>query len=271
MGIPHDHDIQQQLVRYLAGRPGHRAHAQECYSALEPLFPDLTHDETTLRYQTSVSKWANAVQFARLHLVNDGLIYRAGDGPLASKGVWILTPDGVRAAEHGLPERRRKRSGAHAVRERTGSARSAGEEGEGIVLGWNRSLWDDWPETYEGAANIVMAGGRYATRWSVGTRIDVMLGTDAWLLCQGGPYGIIGHGVVVSKPFEAELFANPGKTSHYVEVAFDVLLDEADILSREVLDLVIPEFPWRHQFRSGNPLNPAINDRLTQLWNEHIS
>lgn len=271
MVIPHDHDIQQQLVLYLAGCAGHRAHAQACYSALEPLYPELTHDETTLRYQASVSKWANAVQFARLHLVNDGLIYRAGEGPLASKGVWILTPEGVRAAEHGLPERRRRRSEAHARRDRAESARSAVDEGEGIILGWNRSLWDDWPETYEGAVNIVMAGARYKTRWSVGPRLDVALGTDAWLLRQGGPFGLIGHGVVVSESYEAEHFATPGKTSRYVEVEFDVLLDEADVLSREVLDQVIPEIPWRHQFRSGNGLSPAINDRLTQLWNEHIS
>jgi hypothetical protein len=261
MVIPNDRAIKAELLKYLVRRPGYRAHAQQCYAALEPLFPDLTHEEISERYQTSVSKWANSVQFARLHLVNDGLIYRAGEGPSPSKGVWILTPAGVSAAS-GATENSSPISVAQPAR---------ADRVEGIVLGWNRMLWDGWDETYDGAVNIAMSGAPYETRWSVGSRVDVEPGTHAWLLRQGGPYGVLGHGLVTSAPFEDAHFAKPGQTSRYVDVAFDVLLDEGDILGRDLLEHAVPEVAWRYQFQSGNRIVPAINARLLELWNEHIS
>lgn len=90
--IPNDEEIQKALISYLLDRPGRRASAGQCYEALAELFPELTWDEVNLKYQNSVSKWANRVQFARLHLVQSGDLYRAGEGPNPSTGVWILTP-----------------------------------------------------------------------------------------------------------------------------------------------------------------------------------
>lgn len=207
MVIPKDRELKAALLKYLAGCPGHRAHAQQCYTDLEPFFPDLTVDEVTQRYQASVSKWANSVQFARLHLVNDGLIYRAGEGPNPAKGVWILTPAGVAAAAQRAPTGTTSHS-ERSVVDPSGAI-------EGILLAWNRALWDGWEETYEGAVNITMSGAAYATRWSVGSRVDVAVGAHAWLLRQGGPYGLLGHGVVMSEPFEGEHFAKAGHTSRY--------------------------------------------------------
>ena len=45
MVIPSDRAIQAKLLKYLAGCPEYRAHAQKCYAELEPLFPDLTHED----------------------------------------------------------------------------------------------------------------------------------------------------------------------------------------------------------------------------------
>lgn len=259
MTIPNDREIKKHLLAFLLSRPGNRAHAQECYAALANHFPDLTDRELTERYQTSVSKFANTVQFSRLHLVNDGLIYRAGEGPHPSKGVWILTPAGERAAQAATPE------------SLSVSSADRPANREGVLLGWNRALWDGWDETYEGAVNMVMSGAQYRTRWSVGNRRDVQPGTDAWLLRQGGPYGLLGHGTVRSEPFDDAHFARPGETSRYVEVAFDVLLEETDILERDQLDLAIPEIAWRHQFQSGNRVPPDVNERLLRLWQEYTT
>ncbi|UXW85684.1 winged helix-turn-helix domain-containing protein [Microbacterium azadirachtae] len=263
MVIPSDRAIQAELLKYLSGCLGYRAHAQKCYAELETLFPELTREEVTERYQASVSKWANSVQFARLHLVNQGLIYRAGDGPSPSRGVWILTPAGVSASGGAAPTRMTARVPASRPLE--------DGAGEGIILGWNRARWDGWEETYDGAVNIAMSGAPYEIRWSVGSRVDVPAGTHAWLLRQGGPYGLLGHGIVTSEPFEDDDFAKPGQTSRYVQVAFDVLLDENDILSRDILEYAIPEFAWRYQLQSGNRVDSGTNDRLLELWNEHIS
>lgn len=270
MVIPNDREIKRALLGYLAGCPGNRAHAQECYAALEPLFPGLSNDEVTLRYRTSVSKWANSVQFARLHLVNDGLVHKAGEGPMPRRGDWILTSAGVNAGQQDH---------AGAVTPPVSSVGTAPseksqptpDEGAGILLSWNRGVWDDWPDTYEGTVNRLMSGDRYADRWSVGRRRDVFPGTEAWLLRQGGPYGLIGHGVVTSNTFVDAHFAQEGETSRYVTVEFDVLLNEEDILLRDELEIVLPEIAWRYQFTSGNRVAPAVNARLSKLWQDHIS
>jgi restriction endonuclease Mrr len=95
--IPHDEDIQSALIAYLLDRPGHRASASQCYEALAEQFTDLTFDEVHVKYQNSVSKWANRVQFARLHLVQSGYLYRAGEGSNPSTGVWVLTPKALQS------------------------------------------------------------------------------------------------------------------------------------------------------------------------------
>jgi predicted HNH restriction endonuclease len=101
MAIPDDNIIQQELLALIAAKPNKRVHASTAYDELAPLHPELTHQELTERYQNSVSKWANRVQFARLHLVNKGLLYRANEGPNASPGYWALTPTGEAAvAKH---------------------------------------------------------------------------------------------------------------------------------------------------------------------------
>ncbi|WP_194763013.1 winged helix-turn-helix domain-containing protein [Microbacterium sp. UFMG61] len=98
MAIPHDKEIQEALLHHLARSNDHRSHAQECYEALALLFPELTIEEKKDRYRSSISKWANRVQFARLHLVNGGYLFRAGDGPSPTRGVWILTSAGAERA-----------------------------------------------------------------------------------------------------------------------------------------------------------------------------
>jgi hypothetical protein len=58
------------------------------------MFPKVTVEERTLRFQNSASQWANRVQFCRQHLVDRGLIYKAGEGPNPEHGVWIITQAG---------------------------------------------------------------------------------------------------------------------------------------------------------------------------------
>lgn len=81
--------------------------AAVAYDRLAQLHPELTLDERTQPYRNAVSKWANRVQFARLHLANRGLLYRAGVGPNAGRGYWVITPRGEEnAKQFSLRERR---------------------------------------------------------------------------------------------------------------------------------------------------------------------
>ena len=99
MAIPDDDTIQRELLKLIASQPEKRLLASAAYEKLAQLHPELTHEERTQRYRNSVSKWANRVQFARLHLANRGLLYRAGVGANAGLGYWVITPKGEDIAE----------------------------------------------------------------------------------------------------------------------------------------------------------------------------
>jgi hypothetical protein len=140
----------------------------------------------------------------------------------------------------------------------------------GIILGWNPGLWNEWPVSYASVVEGVTAGAPYVTQWSVGARREVAPGTDAWLLRQGGSYGIIGHGTVLTDPYEDVHFADPRRTASFVDVAFDELVTEDDRVPRDLLEVVVPEVAWRFQFRSGNRVAPEANRRVRELWRAAI-
>lgn len=94
MSIPEDTTIQNELIALLASVPSGRLDVSIIYEKLAELHPELTVQETTEKYRNSKSKWANCVQFARLHLVQQGLIYRYGNGPNPMRGTWVITDDG---------------------------------------------------------------------------------------------------------------------------------------------------------------------------------
>ena len=92
MTIPSDNDVQVQLLRLLASTPEGCIYCQDAYRLLAKHFPGLTHDELRVPYQTSPSKWANAVQWAREHLAQRHLVHRPTTG--AGRGNWMLTEAG---------------------------------------------------------------------------------------------------------------------------------------------------------------------------------
>ncbi|MFH8249484.1 winged helix-turn-helix domain-containing protein [Microbacterium sp. B2969] len=270
--LPSEDETADELLRLLAERPGYRGTPGQCYGPLAKRFPQITDADLRARVQSGDNHWENRVRFARNRLVKRGLIFKPGEGTWHERGVWELTSSGIDVA------RRLGATGSSSGSGVTGSRASRGvvvksmaQESDGILLGWNRDVWDDWPDTYEGMVNRLMAGDRYTTRWSVGKRLDVPPKTEAWLLRQGGPFGLIGHGIVTSNTFVDAHFANDGETSRYVNVEFDVLLPESDLLPRDQLEHLIPEVKWRHQFTSGNRVPAPVNARLKQLWNGHTS
>lgn len=141
----------------------------------------------------------------------------------------------------------------------------------GVILGWNPSLWDEWPGSYAAVVAAVTGDSPYVTQWSVGSRREVEPGTDAWLLRQGGSYGLIGHGTVMTHPYEDVHFADPRRTASFVDVAFDALLIESERVPRDLLEVVVPEVAWRFQFRSGNRVAPEANRRLRALWADAVA
>jgi len=141
-----------------------------------------------------------------------------------------------------------------------------------LILGWNREKWDRWETPYDRIADAMCDPGfRYRRRWSVGARRDVAIGTDAWLLRQGRVRGLIGHGATLTEPVEDVHFWDPNRTRRYVEVEFDALVREADVIPPDILQTVIPEVAWPSQFQSGNSIPPEAEHRLLELWNDHVA
>lgn len=99
MSIPDDDTLQRDLLVFLAGEPDNRSDVHRVYEQLALLHPEVTEAEKTEKYKNSASHWANRVQFARLHLANSGLLYKANAVKDAPRSVWKLTPSGI---ERGL-------------------------------------------------------------------------------------------------------------------------------------------------------------------------
>lgn len=94
MAIPHETEIKCQLLRLLSEAPKGTMHCSKVYDLLALLFPELTPEETDRRYQNSVSKWANAVQWARWRCVLEGLLERPRTR--WDFGYWKVTESGRR-------------------------------------------------------------------------------------------------------------------------------------------------------------------------------
>ena len=99
MAIPNDEIIKKELLDLLAHTPDGRLHVHKIYAEIAKLLPELTLQELKDPYRHSKSIWANRVQFARLHLAQRKLLYRDGDGPNPSRGVWIITDAGRKRVE----------------------------------------------------------------------------------------------------------------------------------------------------------------------------
>ena len=115
MSLPSDDDIQTELMRLLIRTPGHKLKAGDVYTKLAERFPELTRDERIIRYQNSVSHWANRVQFAVLHLRKMGWLLSPATG---ERGVWEVSAQGKAAWDaqlkrgHELLEQLKQGSGA---------------------------------------------------------------------------------------------------------------------------------------------------------------
>jgi hypothetical protein len=91
--LPHDDDIQAEMLRLLAGAPGGRMYCQDVYTTLEDRFPQLTDDEVKIPYKNSLSHWANRVQQARRHMVTRGWLKPM---LLSGRGYWEISDKGRR-------------------------------------------------------------------------------------------------------------------------------------------------------------------------------
>jgi 5-methylcytosine-specific restriction enzyme A len=92
MTIPHEHEIQYALMCLLEGQPEGKMHCNDVYRVLAEQYPQLTRAELEDPYENSISHWANRVQFAVMHLKDQGLILHHTVG--GGRGIWAISVAG---------------------------------------------------------------------------------------------------------------------------------------------------------------------------------
>ncbi|HEX4797175.1 MAG TPA: winged helix-turn-helix domain-containing protein [Humisphaera sp.] len=85
------------VLRALLSAPNHTLRAKTALKQLEPMLrPHLKAADYASLPKSGAPRWPNRVQWARLHLVEEGLLQSADE---AGRGVWRLTAAGVKAAQ----------------------------------------------------------------------------------------------------------------------------------------------------------------------------
>jgi 5-methylcytosine-specific restriction protein A len=141
-----------------------------------------------------------------------------------------------------------------------------------IILTWNPDRWQEWD--FQAAREQVVETGQFLSRWTVSPHQKIPVGSDTWLLLQGGHGkefigpGLIGHGKTRSEPHPEPHPSNLGDGALYVDVAFDAFLPFGEQLAPEMLLEAVPGVPWESVQGSGLALEPADEAKVRQLWSE---
>lgn len=140
-----------------------------------------------------------------------------------------------------------------------------------VILGSNQNRWNRWD--YRAAVEQVAQSGRFLQRWSVDQPLTVTAGTEAWLLVHGisdAGTGLIGHGVVMSEPYQT-LSGEGGGTAWHASVAFDALLLPGEQIRADTLRSAVPWIAWDDEFRRPVMHVPLeAEPGLRQLWRDHV-
>jgi hypothetical protein len=134
-----------------------------------------------------------------------------------------------------------------------------------VILGWDPDRGNQWVPPYEHALAQVSAEGSARTTYRVAGEVPAV-GTTVHLMLQGRTRGLIGNGVVRSRPFPSSDPAHPGTMAWYVLVEWEHLLPATDRIGPEELDARVPDVPWRSLYGSCTPLDAEQSHRLERVW-----
>lgn len=139
------------------------------------------------------------------------------------------------------------------------------------MLSWNPEQWNQWPSGYANYAQNVREAGPQPDTWSVGgRRFGIDPGTEAWLFRQGGrdasSRGILGHATVTSSPWVDNDPKDATKRTTFVNLQFDWLLQESDVVGVQALEASAPNTKWRSIRRSGYTIPQSDVPAIRRLW-----
>lgn len=140
------------------------------------------------------------------------------------------------------------------------------------LLAWNPKKWD-W-SNLEQMVEMVRWDGKASMAWSCGHVQSIKPGDRVFLVRLGNVLdkGLMGSGVVTSRPYKDRHFSKPEAYANYVQVEFDVLINpEFDpILSLDLLKIGdLGKQQWTPQ-TSGISIRSDLLPGLEALWFSHL-
>jgi 5-methylcytosine-specific restriction protein A len=139
------------------------------------------------------------------------------------------------------------------------------------LLTWNPKKFD-WNTLEQDIARI-QEFGFHKDRWSCGRNKSIVPGSRVFMLRQGKePRGIFASGHVLSQPFEDIHWTDGEKTSLYIDIRLDTLLNPENepILPRYLLNNdILNHVNWDTQ-ASGISIREDVAKVLEQIWENFL-
>ena len=141
-----------------------------------------------------------------------------------------------------------------------------------LLLTWNpeKGHWD--PEDRTDHARRTATGETPPRATTTGGRKNVIPGEDRVFLMRLGtdPKGSVGSGIITSEVRRvSHTIDGVTRLANEVDVAWDTVLEDSDLLSHAVLMGRVPAVNWTPQV--GGTLVPSPADRmLEEIWSAHL-
>ena len=116
------------------------------------------------------------------------------------------------------------------------------------------------------------AGWIVSGNWSIGGRkYGVEPGDQGLLLRQHDHRGIVAGGVFTSEIYIGKHWDGSGHPERYADLDFDTIFAPEDALPVDILKRAVPEVPWDRLQGSGVQVPDEAEDRLNELWADHLA
>ena len=135
-----------------------------------------------------------------------------------------------------------------------------------VVLGWDPEHATRWAAPYDRCVQRCDTEHGLLERWPIDDWHLVPVGTTAHLMLQGHQRGLIGRGTVASTPFLSADPDAPGQVMHHVMIRWTTLVPESGRVPLDVLEVEVPDVPWRSSYGAALPVSPDSAEQLTELW-----
>ena len=137
------------------------------------------------------------------------------------------------------------------------------------ILMWNPDISSVSLEAHNESIPDMLTG---YFNWSVWEHERAGIGDHFFLVrCGEGNTGIVMSGVFDSKPYQAEDWSGKGRTTYYVDMVPNIIInpDAAPMISTEDLQKAIPSFDWTGG-HSGRLLTEEQASALEELWAKYL-